>query len=68
MRIQDLRGDDLNDFEQEEQLRKVAELFDSFQDSCIQRVSADAPLESVELEIRKIVDVLLQNKLYQCDH
>lgn len=67
MRIQDLRGDDLNDFEQEDQLRKVAELFDSFQDSCIRRVSADAPLESVEQEIQKLVDMLLQNKLYQCE-
>lgn len=68
MRIQELRGEKLNDFEQEEQLRKVAELFDSFQDSCIRRVSADSPLESVEKEIQRTVDVLLQNKLYQCDH
>jgi dTMP kinase len=68
MRIQELRGDDLNDFEQEEQLRKVAELFDSFQDSCIRRVSADSPLESVEKEIQKTVDVLLQNKMYQCEN
>ena len=68
MRIQELRGDDLNDFEQEEQLRKVAELFDSFQDSCIRRVSADSPLESVAKEIQKTVDVLLHNKMYQCEN
>lgn len=65
-RIQDLRGEELNDFEQEEQLRKVAELFDSFQDHCIRRISADAPLESIEKDIRKTVDVLLQNNNYQC--
>lgn len=66
-RIREFRGEALNDFEQEGQLRKVAELFDSFQDHCIKRVSADAPLESVEREIRKIVDALLHNRLYQCD-
>lgn len=67
MRIRDLRGDDLNDFEQEEQLRKVAELFDSFQDPCIRRISADAPLESVEKQLRQTVDTLLRQKKYQCD-
>jgi dTMP kinase len=66
MRIRELRGDDLNDFEQEEQLRKVAELFASFQDPCIRRISADAPLESVEKELQQTVDVLLQNKTYEC--
>ena len=67
MRIRDLRGDTLNDFEQEEQLRNVAELFDSFQDACIRRISADAALESVEQEIQRAVNVLLQNKNYQCE-
>ncbi|MCL7489633.1 MAG: dTMP kinase [Desulfobulbaceae bacterium] len=67
MRIQELRGEDLNDFEQEEQLRKVAELFASFQDPCIRRIPADAPLESVADEIRKTVDVFLLNNQYQCE-
>ena len=67
MRIQDLRGEDLNDFEQEEQLQKVAELFASFQEPNIRRISADASLESVEKEIQRTVDHLFQNKLYQCE-
>lgn len=65
-RIRDLRGEELNDFEQEEQLRKVAELFDSFQDRCIRRISADGPLESIEEDIQQTVEVLLQNHNYQC--
>jgi len=66
-RIQELRGETLNDFEQEGQLRKVAELFASFQDPCIRRISADAPLEIVADEIRETVEELLQNKVYQCE-
>lgn len=66
VRIRDLRGEDLNDFEQEEQLRKVADLFESFQDPNIRKISADAPLESVEQEIKGIVDRVLEDKLYQC--
>ncbi len=65
-RIQELRGEVLNDFEQEGQLRKVAELFASFQDPCIRRISADAPLEIVENEIRSAVDELLEARSFQC--
>ena len=67
VRIQDIRGEDLNDFEQEEQLRKVAELFASFEDPNIRRVSADAPLESVAREVQRTVDILLQDKVHQCE-
>ncbi len=67
MRIQELRGEDLNDFEQEDQLRKVAELFDSFQDPCIRRISADAPLEMVEKELQKTVEVMFHDKIYACE-
>ena len=67
VRIQELRGETLNDFEQEEQLRHVADLFASFEDPNISRVSADAPLNSVANEVQKAVDVLLVNKVYQCD-
>ena len=67
VRIQDMRGEELNDFEQEEQLRKVADLFASFEDPCIMRISADAPLETVSQEIRKSVDVLMQNNMYLCN-
>ncbi len=67
-RIRELRGDSLNDFEQEGQLRKVAELFGSFSDPCIRRIPADAPLENVARDIREAVDTLLQEKLCQCEH
>ena len=66
-RIQDIRGEDLNDFEQEDQLRKVAELFASFEDPNIRRITADASLESVAKEIQRVVDYLLQDKIYLCE-
>ncbi|MDD3617921.1 MAG: dTMP kinase [Desulfobulbaceae bacterium] len=66
IRIRESRGDQLNDFEQEDQLRRVAGLFESFDDPSIRRITADAPLEAVALEIRKTVDSLLQEKQYSC--
>lgn len=66
VRIQESRGEELNDFEQEDQLRRVAELFASFDDPSIRRIAADAPLETVAGEIRKAVDCLLQEKQYLC--
>lgn len=66
VRIRESRGEELNDFEQEDQLRRVAGLFDSFDDPCIRRIAAEAPLEIVEREIRKTVDCLLQEKQYLC--
>jgi dTMP kinase len=66
IRIRESRGEELNDFEQEEQLQRVAKLFASFNDPCIRRVAADAPLEIVAVEIRKAVDGLLQEKQVLC--
>jgi len=66
-RIRELRGEELNDFEQEEQLHRVAALFSSFSNACIKRINADAPLERVGQEIRKSVESLLQDKKYQCE-
>jgi dTMP kinase len=66
VRIQESRGEELNDFEQEDQLRRVAELFASFDDPIIRRIAADAPLDTVAGEIRKAVDCLLQEKQYLC--
>ena len=62
VRIQESRGEELNDFEQEDQLRRVAELFASFKDPCITRIAADADLETVAKEIQTTVDKLLQSK------
>lgn len=67
VRIRESRGDELNDFEREDQLRRVAELFDAFDDPCIRRIAADAPLETVAREIRRTVDCLLQEKKYLCE-
>jgi dTMP kinase len=66
VRIRESRGEELNDFEQEDQLRRVAELFDSFDDPCIKRIPADAPLEIVEKKVQNTVDCLLQEKQYLC--
>ncbi len=58
-RICNLRGDTLNDFEQEEQLHKVANLFASFAHPCLKRIIADTHLETVQQEIRLAVSALL---------
>ncbi len=60
-RIEQLRGEQLNDFEQVEQLRKVAELFASFSDDCILRVNAAMPIEQVQREIQRGVQPLIDN-------
>lgn len=66
-RIKELRGEELNDFEQEDQLYKVAALFDSFNNACIARIPADGSLRQVGDKIRATVDSLLQEKKYQCE-
>lgn len=66
-RIKELRGEELNDFEQEDQLHRVAALFDSFRNSYITRIDADASIHQVGQKIRMAVDSLLQEKKYQCE-
>jgi dTMP kinase len=66
-RIRELRGEELNDFEQEEQLRRVAALFDSFSHACITRLDADEAMDQVGKKISTAVDALLQEKKYQCE-
>ncbi len=61
-RIQEGRGDTLNDFEQLDQLRRVAALFASFTDSCIRRVDASENFEQVQLNIEQAVADLLAEK------
>jgi dTMP kinase len=65
-RIRESRGEELNDFEQEDQLRRVAELFASFADPCITRIDADDSLDSVARKIQRAVDRLLLDKDYPC--
>jgi len=66
VRIRESRGEELNDFEQEDQLRRVAELFDSFQDPCITRIAADASMDAVAREIQTSVEHLLRDRHNVC--
>ncbi|MCI5147185.1 MAG: hypothetical protein D3923_17075 [Candidatus Electrothrix sp. AR3] len=54
-RIRKGRGEELNDFEQLDQLRQVADRFAGFDDSCICRLDASQGLEHLQKEIGKIV-------------
>ncbi len=65
-RIRKLRKDIPNDFEQIDQLRKVARLFASFRHKCIIRIDAAAPLDTVQGEIRRAVMDLMERTGYRC--
>jgi len=58
-RILNLRGQDLNAFEQVDSLVKVAALFDQMQDECIRRVDAELPIDVVHGRIVTEVKELL---------
>ena len=61
-RIQQGRGEELNDFEQVDQLRKVAARFAAFADPCIHRVDAVLPLAQVQALIWQAVQVIRQDR------
>ena len=65
-RIRDLRGETLNDFEQQEQLDKVAALFASFPHDCIVRIQAARPVAAVQAAIREAVRPLLVHRGFPC--
>lgn len=65
-RISEIRGEKPNDFEQVDQLRKVAELFESFTQPCICRVPAEDSVDQVHQRIRQHVDTLLREKKHPC--
>ena len=65
-RIRDLRGETLNDFEQQEQLEKVAALFASFPHDCIVRIQAARPVAAVQAAIREAVRPLLVHQGFPC--
>lgn len=58
-RIQELRGESLNDFEQLEQLYIVDRLFTSFHQKCITRIQAAQSINQVHKEICMAVGPLL---------
>jgi len=62
LRIRNLRGEFPNDFEQQEQLEKVASLFASFPHNCIVRIHAARPMAEVQSSIRAAVQQLLACK------
>ena len=55
-RIRQGRGEELNDFEQFEQLRQVAERFALFDDPCICRIDASRDMKQVQDAIRAVVE------------
>lgn len=54
------RGEELNDFEQPDRLRKVAKLFAEFTDPCIRRIDAAQGLEQVQKEVQQAVSALFR--------
>ncbi|MCI5134884.1 MAG: dTMP kinase [Candidatus Electrothrix sp. AW2] len=54
-RIREGRGEELNDFEQLDQLYKVAHYFATFDDPCIARINAAQTPEQVQEDIRRTV-------------
>ena len=61
-RIREGRGESPKDFEQKDQLEKVAALFASFPQKYISRINGAASLEAVQAEIRHRVRALCQDK------
>jgi dTMP kinase len=65
-RICEGRGEELNDFEQLDQLRRVADNFASMTDGCIQRIDATEAVQQVQKKIQAAVSALLKEKQYTC--
>ncbi len=65
-RIREGRGEELNDFEQLDQLKKVAAHFSSFTDSCIRRIDAAAELHLVQKQVTAAVLDLLEKRSFIC--
>lgn len=58
-RIEQLRGEETNDFEKEEMLIKVAQIFDSLDLPYIQRIDASLPVDDVHKNIIEHITPLL---------
>jgi dTMP kinase len=65
-RIEQGRGENLNDFEQVDQLKKVAALFASFDDPCIRRIDASQNIDAVQNQVRQEISALLEEKQFSC--
>lgn len=65
-RIRELRGESLNDFEQQDQLEKVAVLFASFPHPCIVRINAARPVAEVQSSVLEAVRQMFVRKGIEC--
>ncbi len=57
-RIRELRTEKLNDFEQLDQLAKVAAIYESFNHDCIVHINAATSIAQVQNDIRRAVEAL----------
>ena len=57
------RGDSLNDFEQIENLQKVATIFDSLSLSYIQRINAQGSIEDIHTKVLSYVLPIISSTL-----
>lgn len=61
-RVQQLRQEVLNDFEQEQGLAKVAAIFEGFRQPFIRRIAGDQPVTAVQTAVWEAVALLLRQK------
>ncbi len=61
-RIQELRGESLNSFEQEEALQKVSELFDNLDGDYIKRIDAVRTIDEIHHDVLREVKQLIGEK------
>ncbi len=60
-RVRELRGESLNDFEQEDYLKRVAEIFAGFNDPRLRRIDAVGGIELVQQRIwREVLELLVE--------
>lgn len=60
-RITQKRGDSLNDFEQHESLKKVADIFENMNFPYIQRIDSQQTVEKVHQDVVGVVETYLNN-------
>lgn len=64
-RITQERGDSLNDFEQKESLKKVAEIFENMNFPYIHKINSQQPIEKVHQDVLGVVDNYLEKIMVQ---
>jgi dTMP kinase len=64
-RITQKRGDSLNDFEKQESLKKVAEIFDNMNFPYIQRINSQQSIDKVHQDVVDVVEAHINNIMVQ---